>query len=110
MSVEAHGNISGKRLVIFGCGYVGSELAREGIARGLRVTALTRNEAKASVLRATGIDVVVADLATDDWHRAIEGGADFAVNCVSSGGAGVAGYRRSYVEGTESIVRWGRQR
>jgi nucleoside-diphosphate-sugar epimerase len=106
MTVEAHGNFSGKRLVIFGCGYVGSELARAGVARGLRVTALTRNAAQAAALRAGGIEVVVADLAGDDWHGRIEGGAEFAVNCVSSGGAGLAGYRRSYVDGMASIVRW----
>src|SRR5437868_4846656 len=110
MTVEAHGNISGKRLVIFGCGYVGSELAREGLVRGLRVCALTRNEAKAIALRSAGVDVVLADLAADDWHARIEGGPDFAVNCVSSGGAGLAGYRRSYVDGMDSILRWARTR
>lgn len=110
MSGEAHGNISGKRLVIFGCGYVGRELAREGLARGLRVTALTRNEAKALELRSTGVDVVVADLAADEWHSRIEGGAEFVVNCVSSGGAGLAGYRRSYVEGMDAILQWAGRR
>lgn len=110
MSDDAHGNFSGKRLVIFGCGYVGSELAREATTRGLRVTALTRNEAKAVVLRSAGVEAVVADLATDDWHGRIDGRADFAVNCVSSGGAGLAGYRRSYVDGMDSIARWAQAR
>ncbi len=110
MSDEAHGNISGKRLVIFGCGYVGSEMAREGVGRGLHVTALTRNEAKAVALQSAGVEVVVADLAANDWHQRIAGGADFVVNCVSSGGAGMAGYRRSYVDGMDSVVRWARTR
>ncbi len=96
--------------MIFGCGYVGGELAQEAIARGLRVTALTRNEAKAVALRAAGIEVIVADLATHDWHRRIAGGADFVVNCVSSGGAGLEGYRRSYVQGMDSILAWGKNR
>ena len=110
MTADAHGNISGKRLVIFGCGYVGAELARQGIARGLRVTALTRNEAKAIALRSEGIDVVVADLATDTWHQRIDGGADFVVNCVSSGGGGLDGYRHSYGQGMESILEWAKNR
>jgi nucleoside-diphosphate-sugar epimerase len=110
MSAVAHGNFSGKRLVIFGCGYVGSEVAREAVARGVRVTALTRNEAKAAALRAAGVNVVVADLAENSWHGQIEGGADFVVNCVSSGGAGPEGYRRSYVDGMDSIVRWAQAR
>ncbi len=108
MSDAAHGNISGKRLVIFGCGYVGGELALAGVSRGLQVTALTRNESTADALRAAGATVVVADLATENWHRKIDAGADFVVNCVSSGGDGLAGYRRSYVEGMESVLRWAR--
>src|SRR5437868_6697375 len=101
MTDDAHGNISGKRLVIFGCGYVGSEVARQGIRRGLQVTALTRNEAKASLLREAGATVVLADLASGDWHREIAGGADLVLNCVSSGGGGIEGYRKSYLGGME---------
>ena len=110
MNAEAHGNFSGKRLVIFGCGYVGAQVADEAIQRGLRVTALTRNEAKAAVLRSKGVDVIVADLADDAWHARIAGSADFALNCVSSGGAGIEGYRRSYLAGMESVLRWALQR
>jgi nucleoside-diphosphate-sugar epimerase len=98
----------GKRLVVFGCGDLGAAIARAGLARGARVTALTRNPAKAAALRATGVEVVEADLASAGWHARIAGGADFAVNCVSSGGAGVDGYRRSYVDGMASIVAWSR--
>ncbi len=105
---HAHGNLSGKRLVIFGCGYVGSELVRQGIAKGLRVTALTRNAQKSGLLRQLGAEVVTADLAEASWHSAIPGRADWVVNCVSSGGGGLDGYRESYVKGTHSIVKWGR--
>jgi len=97
-----------KHLVIFGAGYVGAEVARQAVARALRVTALTRNAAKAEALRALGATAVVADLAADDWHRhpALAKGADFALNCVSSGGGGADGYRRSYVEGMRSVLAW----
>ncbi|MCX6951016.1 MAG: NAD-dependent epimerase/dehydratase family protein [Verrucomicrobia bacterium] len=110
MTSDAEGNFSGKRLVIFGCGYVGAEVARAAVARGCRVTALTRNEAKAAALRAEGVEVVVADLATDAWHGQIAGGADGVLNCVSSGGGGIDGYRRSYVEGMASVLAWARRR
>ncbi|MSU23897.1 MAG: NAD-dependent epimerase/dehydratase family protein [Opitutus sp.] len=110
MSTAAHGNFSGKRLVIFGCGYVGAEVARQAVARGWRVVALTRNEGKAATLRADGIEVVVADLAGDAWHARIAGGADFVLDCVSSGGAGTEGYRRSYVDGMTSVLAWARTR
>ena len=97
-----------KHLVVFGAGYVGAEVARQATARGLRVTALTRNPAKAATLRAFGVETIVADLAGDGWHThpALAGGADFALNCVSSGGGGIDGYRRSYVDGMSSILAW----
>lgn len=100
----------GKRLVIFGCGYIGGEVARQAIARGIPVTALTRNEEKAAALRTAGVEVVVADLASSDWHGRIGGGAEWVLNAVSSGGGGLEGYRRSYREGMRSIVTWLRDR
>ncbi len=109
MNPEAHGNFAGKHLVVFGCGYVGGEVARQALARGLRVTALTRNGEKAAVLRAAGIETIVADLADDTWHGAVASEADFVLNAVSSGGGGVEGYRRSYREGMKSILTWTRR-
>jgi nucleoside-diphosphate-sugar epimerase len=99
-----------QHLVIFGCGYVGRAVARAALARGAQVTALTRNETAAAILRQEGVDTVVADLATDGWHERIAGAPEFALNCVSSGGGGLAGYRHSYVEGMASIMAWARQR
>ncbi len=98
-------SIEGKRLVIFGCGYIGSAVAEAALAAGARVEALTRNPDKAAALRAAGLTkVVVADLASSDWHAQLEGGPDFVVNTVSSGGP--ESYRRSYVGGMQSILAW----
>ncbi len=97
--------LSGKRLVIFGCGYIGSAVAEAALATGARVEALTRNPDKAAALRAAGLaKVVVADLGSPDWHAQVEPGADFVVNTVSSGGP--ENYRRSYVGGMQSILAW----
>ena len=99
-------SLAGKRLVIFGCGYVGSALAHSATAAGAQVEALTRNPEKAAALRAAGLaKVVVADLASSDWHGQIAPGAEFVVNCVSSAG-GPDGYQRSYVAGLQSILAW----
>lgn len=49
MSGEVTG-LSNKRLVIFGCGYVGSALADAARAQGAHVTALTRNPDRKSVV------------------------------------------------------------
>jgi len=102
-------SLQGKRLVIFGCGYVGTALADAALAAGAQVEALTRNPDKAAALRARGLKhVVVAELSSPGWHGQIEGGADFVVNCVSSGG-GPDGYERSYVAGMKSILAWAGQ-
>lgn len=93
-------------LVIFGCGYVGSAVARQAQQRGLRVTALTRNPVTAADLRARGVEVIVADLAETNWHARIPAGAEWVLNAVSSGGGGIDAYRRSYVEGMRSIFGW----
>ncbi|MEY4941394.1 MAG: hypothetical protein RIQ93_3129 [Verrucomicrobiota bacterium] len=106
MPLDAPAKNSSKRLVIFGCGYIGSAMARAAVSRGWRVTALTRNPAKAEFLQNNGIPTVVADLAGSDWHERVEGAPDFVLNCVSSGGGGTDAYRRSYVEGMASILTW----
>jgi hypothetical protein len=99
-------NFSGKRLVVLGAGYVGGEIARQAAARGLRVTAITRNAETARALTAAGVEAVVADLAGDEWHARVAGGADFVLNSVGSGGGGLAHYRRSYVDGMCSALAW----
>lgn len=97
--------LSGKRLVIFGCGYIGSAVAEAALAAGAQVEALTRNPEKAATLRALGLAcVTVADLASADWHAQVETSPDFVVNTVSSGGP--ESYRRSYVGGMQSILAW----
>ncbi|MBL9216343.1 MAG: NAD-dependent epimerase/dehydratase family protein [Opitutaceae bacterium] len=99
--------LKGKRLVVFGCGYVGGALARAAAAAGATVEALTRNPATAAALEADGVGrVLVADLATDAWHGRVAPGPEFLVNCVSSGGGGIEGYRHSYLEGQRSILAW----
>ncbi|MDP0500176.1 MAG: NAD-dependent epimerase/dehydratase family protein [Verrucomicrobiota bacterium JB022] len=98
------------QLVIFGCGYVGGAVAREALRRGWRVTALTRNPEKAAQLQALGCRTVVADLASDDWHQEIPGPVDYVLNAVSGGGGGIEGYRRSYLEGQQSVLAWAKNR
>jgi len=94
-------------VAILGAGYVGSELARLAIARGWRVSTLTRNPVKADTLRALGCGtVVVADIADRGWHAKLAGAHSFVVNTTSPGGAGLQGYRHSSVAGMESIGEW----
>jgi nucleoside-diphosphate-sugar epimerase len=102
--------LANKRLVIFGCGYVGTAVARAACAAGMKVEALTRNPGRAAELAALGVITVADDLATDAWHERIAPGADLVLNCVGAGGGGLDGYRRSYVEGMRSVLAWARPR
>ena len=92
---------------IFGCGYVGGALADSLLADGVRVGGLTRNAATAAALRERGLsEVVEADIDSDRWHSAIRQPYACVVNCVSSAGGGLEGYRRSYLEGQRSVLDW----
>ncbi len=94
-------------MVVFGCGYVGSSLVRQAVRRGYRVTVLSRGAARLQELPSSAaVEKVVGDLATDEWHSRIDPSPEVVINCVGSGGGGIEGYRRSYVEGMESIGRW----
>ncbi len=96
-------------ITIFGCGYVGSALARQALDRGLEVSALTRNPETASTLREMGVSQVVeAELDSPDWHSLLSSRQDFVVNCVGSAGGGLNGYRKSYLGGQVSILSWAR--
>ena len=92
---------------IFGCGYVGTALAEYLIEQGVRVGALTRNREKAARLRELGVaEVIEAELDSNTWHSRIEHAYQAVVNCVSSAGGGLDGYRKSYVDGQCSILEW----
>lgn len=104
----AHGNLRGQRLVVFGAGYVGGAVARQGVAAGLKVMALTRNAAKAAELWAAGVEMIEADLAGSDWQARVPTDVDWVLNSVSSGGGGVAGYQHSYVAGMHAVAAWAR--
>ncbi len=108
MRAAEHGKMH-PRLVVFGAGYIGGAVARAAVGRGIEVTALTRNPGRAAELQADGVRTVVSDLASETWLNEIPAGPDYVLNCVSSGGGGLDGYRHSYVDGTAQIAVWTRR-
>lgn len=94
------------RILILGCGYVGRAFAIEALAAGFEVVAVTRNLETVAALNELGCNAISAQVESDSWHAPAAGTFDFAVNCVSSAGNGLDGYRQSYVEGNRSFVTW----
>ena len=94
-------------MIILGCGYVGTALARAARQRGEAVSALTRSESRAAELRALGLArVVTGDIAGEEWHQALNPAGESIVNSVAPSARGVEGYRHSFIAGTKSLIRW----
>ncbi|MBD5779570.1 NAD-dependent epimerase/dehydratase family protein [Pelagicoccus sp. NFK12] len=98
--------LKGKRLLILGCGYLGKILVAEALERGMRVLAVSRNVDTLSEVGAKGAETFCGMVDAELWHEAAGEDVDFVVNCVSSAGGGLAGYRQSYIGGNESLSKW----
>lgn len=96
-----------KSITIFGCGYLGQVLVTRCLDKGWAISALTRNSETAAKLRSLGVSLVVEDqLEGTAWHEQLNPVQDFVVNCVGAASRDLDGYRRSYVEGQESVGKW----
>ncbi|MGE9296799.1 MAG: NAD-dependent epimerase/dehydratase family protein [Puniceicoccales bacterium] len=105
----ASNEFSGKSALILGCGYVGTAVGRYLTERGATVTALTRNADRIAEAKEWAASAVACDLDSRDWHSQVDARQDYVLNCVSSAGGGLDGYRKSYVGGMESILEWAAQ-
>lgn len=99
-------SVQQKHLIVFGLGYVGSRIAEQAMAKGLRVTALLRDREKVRFWENKGVEVVVGVIDESGWHDTMPLDADYVLNCVSGGRKGLEGYERSYVQGNRSLVEW----
>jgi nucleoside-diphosphate-sugar epimerase len=87
-------------ILIAGCGYVGSALARARVARGDAVFGLRRNP----VDLPTGVTAIAADLAVPRTLAELPPGLDVVVYAASPGGRDDAFYRTTYVEGLRNLL------
>jgi len=91
-------------VLLAGCGWLGREVARRLLARGDRVTALTRTVESASLLRESGILASALDLASPGASRSIPGRYDGIVAMQSASGPDAAAYQRAYLEATRALL------
>lgn len=88
------------KILIAGCGYVGSGLARERVARGDDVYGLRRNP----VDLPGGVTPIAADLAVPRSLANLPPALDVVVYAASPGGRDDAFYRTTYVEGLRNLL------
>ncbi len=88
------------RILIAGCGYVGSVLARQRVEKGDTVWGLRRNP----VDLPAGVEPLAADLAVARSLAELPTGIDVVVYSAAPGGRDDAFYRTAYVEGLRNLL------
>src|SRR6185436_9709260 len=94
------------RVLIVGCGYVGSALATRLQGLGHEVCALRRTQNPVESASTSGIKFLQADITRPETLSSLPSVYDWVVNCVSSSRGGAEDYRAVYVEGMRNLVEW----
>ena len=94
------------RVLIVGCGYVGTPLGAELVKQGHEVCGLRRSPRADGALTAVGIKPLAADITRLEELTQLPAGYDWVVNCVSSSGGGAEDYRSVYLQGTRHLFEW----
>lgn len=91
------------RVLIIGCGYVGSAVGRHLAASGHRVTGTTTNADRASLIRSLGIEPAVVDVADVDALHEVMRDHDAVVLCIAPRNRG-DDYRNTYLLGARNLI------
>ena len=95
------------KIAVLGCGYVGTEFARQARAAGHDVLGIVRSEASRDKLRAEGISAEAFDLQAGDWAQ-LPKRFDAVVYAASTGGGGPEAYALAYDVGVKRALAWAR--
>jgi nucleoside-diphosphate-sugar epimerase len=90
-------------VLVAGCGWLGTALARALVARGDRVTGVRRDPARAAALAALGVEPLALDLAGPGAAGRIPP-VDAVVACQSAGADTAEAYRAAYVTSTAALL------
>lgn len=91
-------------VLVAGCGWLGTALARALLARGDRVTGVRRHPQRAAELAALGVAPLALDLSAADADRRLPVDLDAVIACQSASGDGVEPYRRAYIEVNRALL------
>src|SRR2546421_1276721 len=94
------------RVLIVGCGYVGTALGVHLVKQGHEVFGLRRSAGMEVEHRDLGITPLVGDITRPETLAGLPNAYDWVVNCIASGGGGAEEYRRVYLQGTRNLIEW----
>lgn len=94
------------RVLILGCGYVGTPLGTALVGQGHQVTGIRRSATAAAELRSAGIQLVTADVSDPASLAALPSDYDWVVFCAAASGGTAEDYRRTYLEGMRHVLGW----
>jgi nucleoside-diphosphate-sugar epimerase len=89
------------KILIVGCGYVGSELGRRLLAQGHVVYGMRRDPKGLP----TGLLPLAADVSRPNGIGALPGRLDYVVYCVGAKSRDEAAYRAAYLDGLGNLLR-----
>lgn len=90
-------------VLVAGCGWLGTEIARRLVARGERVTGVRRDPARAAELRTLGVEPLAIDLAVPGADARLPA-ADAIVACQAAVAEGEAAYRAAYLDANRTLL------
>jgi nucleoside-diphosphate-sugar epimerase len=94
------------RALIVGCGYVGFELGKQLVERGIEVFGLRRRAEGYESLIQAGIEPLAADITKPGTLARLPTDFDWVVNCASSSRGDEMDYRKVYLDGTRNLLDW----
>ena len=92
------------RVLVAGCGWLGTAVGRALVAGGARVVGVRRSAESAERLQESGIEGVALDLTQSEAADGLPLEIDAVVGAVSADDGSVAAYRAAYVEATGTLL------
>ena len=93
------------KILILGCGYIGTAFAHLAKSQGHEVLGVVRSEKSKEQLETSGIPSLAFDISHSDWS-ALPSNFDTVVYAASTGGGGPEAYTLAYDLGVKKAISW----
>lgn len=96
------------KILILGCGYVGTALAHLAKSQGHTILGVVRSEKSQNQLQVEGLSAMAFDIFQSDWSN-LPRDFDVVVYAASTGGGGPEAYTLAYDLGVRNAIHWAEQ-